>query len=305
MPKKSVPKKSVPKKRGQKKKAQKSQQEKEAEYAEQMEVYEMELAKARSLVDKALNRKRYAENMFQKFDSEEHWEVAAVKPQELFAYVIRAINEPKHLRQICGRLMGHVQVPKRDLLQLAKDYRTVARQGAESELEKCNTEFDSMMKKMVNVEENRPKRPSWATPPIVVKVQTLQDGSVVAVGTKKTGAAVGTKKTGAAVGTKKTGAAVGTKKTVTEDRHENWPADFTPKPYYIRSAKSKTGFRGVHFVTDSGNKKRTCCYRVKVGNNTICRTNDLHEACEALHAEKQKLKQEKEEKSVLDDLSYE
>ena len=177
------------------------------------------------------------------------------------------------------------------MLQLAKDYRKVARKGAESELEKCNTEFEISMKRQLNVEENKPKRPSWATPPIVVKVHVLEDGSVVA-------------KEAVTMGTKKSGAAVGTKKTVTEDRHENWPADFTPKPYYIRSAKSKTGFRGVHFVTDSGNKKRNCCYRVKLGNNTICRTNDLHEACEALHAEKQKLKQQKEEKSVLDDLSY-
>ena len=93
---------------------------------------------------------------------------------------------------------------------------------------------------------------------------------------------------------------------VTMERHTNWPADFTPKPHYIRSRRSKTGFKGVSI--DS--KNRGSAYRVKSQNNTLLRTNDLHEACQCFAAHREQVdaeehaKKDKAISSVLDDLSF-
>ena len=116
------------------------------------------------------------------------------------------------------------------------------------------------------------------------------------------GTAVGT------VGTKAVGTVgtttVGTVGTM--ERHANWPADFTPKPYYIRSRRSKTGFKGVSIDSE----KRGSAYRVKSRNNTLLRTNDLHEACHCFAAYREEVEAEEKEKkdkansSVLDDLSF-
>ena len=116
------------------------------------------------------------------------------------------------------------------------------------------------------------------------------------------------KKAGTVVGTKKAGTkVVGTKKA----RHSSWPSNFTPKAYYKRSKNSTTGFRGVSIENDNI-KNRTSTYRVKIGNSTIVRTDDLHDACEAYYEEDQKRKKVKEEekandknRSKLDDLDFE
>ena len=134
------------------------------------------------------------------------------------------------------------------------------------------------------------------SPPIVIKVHKKKDGTVTCVqpgtGTKS----VNTKKT-VTLGAKSEDP-LGTKKTVTEDRHKSWPEDFTPQPHYHRIRNSTTGFKGVSYE-----KGRSAQYRVKVGNRTVHRTNDLHEACETFYVEKQKMQKNKK-KSQLDDLKF-
>ena len=150
------------------------------------------------------------------------------------------------------------------------------------------------------------------SPPIVIKVHKKKDDTVTCVqpGTgTKTADTSGTK----SVNTKKTvtlGAKsedpLGTKKTVTEDRHKSWPEDFTPQPHYYRSRNSSTGFKGVSFI-NRNETGRTAQYRVKVGNTTVHRTSDLHDACEVFYMQKKKLKQNKKKKapqSPLDDLKF-
>ena len=91
------------------------------------------------------------------------------------------------------------------------------------------------------------------------------------------------------------------------DRHSSWPLDFTPKPYYIRSKNSSTGFRGVSI--DKDKKRRSTEYRVKFRNHTIARKSDLHSACEAFYLKKTEVQRQKknsksETKSKLDELNF-
>ena len=159
-----------------------------------------------------------------------------------------------------------------------------------------------------------PQTPQHETPTVGDKGGTPDDADQKGkkAGTKKSGTKVGTKHSDTGEGTKHSPIPIGAAAdepttpiavTPITGRHASWAEDFNPLPHYITSRNSKTGFRGVSFA---GRKGYT--YRVKVGNKTKHRTDDLHEACQVFYDLKQaERKQRKAEKkrSKLDDLTFE
>ena len=238
------------------------------------------------------------------FQLNNSWFQVAKCADKVIQLISCSVTDPKHLRSMIVRLACHAGNPQ-SVIQLATKFRSLAIENQRALFIEENARFSKLVEEKValqvaldNLQTGRTVNPRVKVALRLPKAKAKKK-AVGTVGTKVVDT-VGTTDVGT-VGTTAVSTSVGTM-----ERHANWPADFTPKPHYIRSRRSKTGFKGVSI--DS--KNRGSAYRVKSRNNTLLRTNDLHEACQCFAAYREEVEAEEKEKkdkansSVLDDLSF-
>ena len=279
-------------------------------HRDEMKLLELQLEQKTQQLNQCKIKIREASG--KEFQLNNSWLQVAKCADKVIQLISCSVTDPKHLRSMIVRLACHAGNPQ-SVIQLATKFRSLAIENQRALFIEENARFSKLVEEKValqvaldNLQTGRTVKVALRLPKTKTKKKAVGT-AVGTVGTKAVGTtgttAVGTVGTKSVdtVGTKAVGTSVGTM-----ERHANWPADFTPKPHYIRSRRSKTGFKGVSI--DS--KNRGSAYRVKSRNNTLLRTNDLHEACQCFAAYREEVEAEEKEKkdkansSVLDDLSF-
>ena len=303
----------VKKKRSKSKKEQaamKAAKIKREKQREQLELFNLEYGKAVSLLEKSRRTIREVSDLVHKMKSNDEWLLLKQDPQELLATVSTCVTDPVVLRSMISRLAAYAT--PLFLKQLAEQFRSKALVDVSKTFVEHNARFNELVKEKDTLMASKPAEvddgknvilcgldqndPAFVLRVPITPVGTTDTKPVVTTGTKPVGT-TGTKPVGTKpVGTKP----VGTKRG--QDRHASWPDTFTPKPHYVRSRNSKTGFMGVSIDT-----RRGSAYRVKVRNVTIYRGFDLHEACEVFYNEKSLLYKQaaaSKNKTPLDALTF-